>query len=164
MPKKGKKKSKKSEGGPKPEGEEEEKEEVVKIVPSFGWVEIKMVLCDPPVPDMEFSYINEKMRTNQRIRDVVAKIAGFHGRVDQIQLFDRKPVKNEDPTKPPKLDGVTEYSDPSMSLFEIFKTYGEEDKNECPKFTLYYDFKPYNSTEPVLLALMIKGANFKKTI
>lgn len=56
------------------------------------------------------------------------------------------------------------YVDPSMSLFEIFKTYGGEDKNECPKFTLYYDFKPYNSTEPVLLALMIKGANFKKTI
>ncbi len=32
----------------------------------------------------------------------------FLFRVDQIQLFDRKPVKNEDPTKPPKLDGVTE--------------------------------------------------------
>jgi hypothetical protein len=29
---------------------------------------------------MEFSYINEKMRTNQRIRDVTAKIANFHGR------------------------------------------------------------------------------------
>jgi hypothetical protein len=51
-----------------------------------------------------------------------------------------------------------------MTLFEIFKTYGADTREEAPKFTLYYDFKPYNSTEPVLLALMIKGPNFKTTI
>ena len=56
------------------------------------------------------------------------------------------------------------YDEQGMSLFEIFKTYGDEDKNECQKFTLFYDFKPFNSTEPVLLALMIKGVNYKKTI
>jgi hypothetical protein len=70
---------------------------------------------------MEFAYIVEKMRTSQRIRDVVDKIAAFHGRylfsinlhelinrVEKIQVFDKKPPKNEDPTKPPKLDGITE--------------------------------------------------------
>ena len=38
------------------------------------------MLCDPPVPDMEFAYIVETMRTSQRIRDVIGKIAEFHGR------------------------------------------------------------------------------------
>ena len=28
-------------------------------------------------------------------------------RVDSIQLFDKKPAKNDDPMKTPKLDGVT---------------------------------------------------------
>ncbi len=51
-----------------------------------------------------------------------------------------------------------------MTLYEIFKTYGSDDKDEAPMYSLYYDFKPFNSTEPVLLALMIKGPHFKKTI
>ncbi len=51
-----------------------------------------------------------------------------------------------------------------MTLFEIFKTHGTDDREEAPTFTLYYDFKPFNSTEPVLLSLMIKGPGFKKTI
>jgi len=57
-----------------------------------------------------------------------------------------------------------EFSDQSITLFEIFKTYGADNREEAPKYTLFYDFKPYNSTEPVLLALMIKGPNFKTTI
>lgn len=62
---------------------------------------------------------------------------------------------------------IVEFADHSTTLFEIFKTYGVEDREDessIPNFTLYYDFKPFNSTEPVLLALMIKGPNFKKTI
>ena len=49
-------------------------------MPQYGWIEVKLVLCDPPVPDMEFAYIVETMRTSQRIRDVIGKIAEFHGR------------------------------------------------------------------------------------
>ena len=83
--------------------------------------------------------------------------------MEKVQIFHTKPPKGynqmEDPS--PK---IVEYSDQSLTLFEIFKTYGHEDKEEAPNFTLYYDFKPFNSTEPVLLALMIKGAHFKKTI
>ena len=59
---------------------------------------------------------------------------------------------------------LNRYTDPSTTLFEIFKTYGTKSTEGMQEFTLYYDFKPYNSTEPVLLALMIKGPNFKKTI
>ena len=56
------------------------------------------------------------------------------------------------------------FTDQSQTLFEIFKTYGADDKEEAPTMTLYYDFKPFNGTEPVLLSLMIKGPGFKKTI
>ena len=123
---------------------------------------------------MDFDFVQDKMRTNQRIRDVISKIAGFHGRyplsiiltlyrVDKVQIFQTKPPRGysqmEDPN--PK---ILEFTDQSLTLFEIFKTYGSEDKDEAPNFVLYYDFKPFNSTEPVLLALMIKGPHFKKTI
>ena len=109
-------------------------------------------------------------------------------RVDKVQIFDKKPPK-EDPNATIKNSGTsqgassggdsfsqtatastlsppkfTEFSDQSTTLFEIFKTYGADNREEAPKTTLFYDFKPYNSTEPVLLALMIKGPDFKKTI
>jgi hypothetical protein len=39
-------------------------------------------------------------------------------------------------------------------MFEIFKGYGEKRKVDAVEHILYYDFDPYNSTEPILLALM----------
>ena len=52
-----------------------------------------------------------------------------------------------------------EYEDTQMKIFDIFKIYGRETKaeveedKECQK-ELYYDFKPFNSKDPVLLSLM----------
>lgn len=43
-----------------------------------------------------------------------------------------------------------------MALYEIFKTYGTKSRRDAPEFTLFYNFHPYNSTEPILLALMLK--------
>lgn len=55
-----------------------------------------------------------------------------------------------------------------MTLFQIFKTYGYKTRDEArgkdKEATLYYDFHPYNSTEPILLALMIKDPDSQKTI
>jgi hypothetical protein len=48
------------------------------------------------------------------------------------------------------------YNDIKVSLFEIFKTYGEKTRKIAKEHILYYDFHPFNSTEPILLALMIK--------
>ena len=56
------------------------------------------------------------------------------------------------------------YDNQSLTLFDIFKVHGADEREEAPVHTLYYDFKPFNSTEPVLLALMIKGPHFKNTI
>jgi hypothetical protein len=46
-----------------------------------------------------------------------------------------------------------------ISLYDIFKTYGGETRSEAPECTLYYDFDPYNSKEPILLALMVKDGD-----
>ena len=51
------------------------------------------------------------------------------------------------------------YDTESMTLFDIFGEYGTVDKKEVdenPEFckTLFYDFTPYNSKDPVLLSLM----------
>ena len=52
-----------------------------------------------------------------------------------------------------------EYTDPSMTIYEIFQNYGLETRDmvdadpECQK-ELYYDFTPFNSKDPVLLSLM----------
>ena len=56
------------------------------------------------------------------------------------------------------------YGDIKTTLFEIFKTYGEKSKKEAKEYLLYYDFHPFNSTEPILLALMIKDHESQKTI
>ena len=63
------------------------------------------------------------------------------------------------------------YDNPSMTLFDIFGKYGCEKKSELDDeefadlhFTLWYDFKPYNSKDPVLLALMYKDPSTNRTI
>ena len=52
-----------------------------------------------------------------------------------------------------------EYTDPSMTIYEIFQNYGLETRDmvdadpECQK-ELYYDFTPFNPKDPVLRASM----------
>ena len=41
---------------------------------------LQLVLTDPPIPDMEFDFIQDKIRVSNRIRDVINRIAEFHGR------------------------------------------------------------------------------------
>ena len=38
---------------------------------------------------------------------------------------------------------------------EIFQTYGAKKRADAEEYTLYYNFHPYNSTEPILLALIL---------
>ncbi len=63
---------------------------------------------------------------------------------------------------------IFRFNDIKMTLFQIFKTYGyktrDESRGKDKEVTLFYDFHPYNSTEPILLALMIKDPDSQKTI
>ena len=64
-------------------------------------------------------------------------------------------VASDEPTEPEYVS----YDEAAMTIFEIFNEYGKEtkaeveDSEECKK-TLYYDFTPFNSKDPVLLSLM----------
>ena len=85
---------------------------------------------------------------------------------------DGQEVEEEEETKAPAKDEEPKYKtydDLSMTLFDIFGAYGCSLKSQLPEhpelhFHLWYDFKPYNSKDPVLLALMHKDLERNKTI
>ena len=146
------------------------------------------------------------MLTCARVRSVYQKIIDYHGRVENIKLFDQHPPKedeeetkesskkkgrkgvkkveksesdDEEEEKEAKKEGEKEeveeepkfktYSDPSMTLFDIFEEWGCENKKDLPERedlhkVLWYDFKPFNSKDPVLLALMYKDPETGRTI
>ena len=74
---------------------------------------------------------------------VISTIVDRHGRINDIELFD----------KDPGLEDHKKLDDHSITLSDVLDTYGEKVKKEAKRYTLFYDFKPYNSEEPILLAL-----------
>jgi hypothetical protein len=81
--KKGKKKGKKE----KKEGDdEEEKHETPEcfqvVLPEFGWIRVKFVLCDAPCEKFNFFY--ENMRSSDRVMEMKKRITDYHGRVENI--------------------------------------------------------------------------------
>ncbi len=50
-------------------------------------------------------------------------------------------------------DIVVEYNNPIQTLQDIFDSYGSKVKKEAATHQLFYDFDPYNSKEPILLAI-----------
>ena len=117
---------------------------------------------------------------------VKQKIIDHHGRVDNIQLYDKDPTvfkkeeeaaerarekEKEGEAEEAEAEAVQEeklpqyktFDNSSTTLYEIFGQYGVEMKKELEddteeaknaRGTLYYDFTPYNSKDPVLLSLM----------
>lgn len=63
-----------------------------------------------------------------------------------------------------KIHALFRYRDNKTQMMEIFKTYGEPSKKQAKDHVLYYDFMPFNSTEPILLALMVKDPTLNRTI
>ena len=123
------------------------------------------------------------MLTSHRVMMIKQKIIDYHGRVENIRLYDKEPPEapkeqkkdsstkddeekdDEEENKEPPPPLYKTYDDPSMTIYDIFKEYGFENKKEIDKpLTLWYDFTPYNSKDPVLLCLMIKDPDTGKTI
>ena len=76
--------------------------------------------------------------------------------------------KDEEVKKEPDEDEekYKTYDQDSMTLYQIFGEYGTTEKKEVdenPDFqkTMYYDFTPYNSKDPVLLSLMTHTSHKK---
>jgi len=90
----GKKKKKgKKKKAEKKDGEDGDKDEVndeFKInLPSYGWIRLQLKLCDPPTP--MYNTFRTVMRSNQSMMDVKKRIIDFHGRIENISLYNTDP-------------------------------------------------------------------------
>lgn len=88
---------KKKKGGKKKkekkEGEEGDKDEVnpefIVNLPSYGWIRLWLKLCDPPT--QQYNTFRTIMRSNQSLTDVKKRIVDFHGRIENINLYNTDP-------------------------------------------------------------------------
>ena len=89
--KKGKKKAKKTKE--KKDDDDENKDEVnedyIVNLPSYGWIRLWLKLCDPPTP--LYNNFRTIMRSNQSLLDVKSRIIDFHGRIENINLYNTDP-------------------------------------------------------------------------
>ena len=83
----GKKKEKKS----KEDGEEPEPENPLftVVLPEYGWIRIELVLCDAPT--QKYNSFRVVMRTDDRILELKKRIIDFHGRVENVHIYNRDP-------------------------------------------------------------------------
>jgi hypothetical protein len=91
MPKKkkkgGKKKKEKKEGD---DDEEEKENPFFKVVlPEYGWIRLELRLCD--APSNKFNTFRVIMRSSDRIMEVKKKIIDFHGRVENVHIYNKDP-------------------------------------------------------------------------
>ena len=129
------------------------------IINHHGRIEnVKLFNVDPT------NFIKEaKLREEERIKaekEAAKKRQEAIDNGEEIEEAKAQPaaqaVEEEKKDEAPE---YVQYENPSMTLFDIFQEYGKETKNEvdedptCQK-SLYYDFTPYNSKDPVLLSLM----------
>jgi hypothetical protein len=94
--KKGKKKKEKKEGD-----EEENKEELNPAfniaLPEYGWIRIELRLCDPPTTNHNKFLV--VMRTSDRILELKKRIIEYHGRIDNISIYNKDPIPPRDKSR-----------------------------------------------------------------
>lgn len=87
--KKGKKKKKKEKKEDDDENKDEVNEDFIIKLPSYGWIRLWLKLCDPPTP--LYNNFRTIMRSNQSLLDVKSRIIDFHGRIENINLYNTDP-------------------------------------------------------------------------
>ena len=94
--KKGKKKKEKKEGDEEEEKKEEDPAFTVNL-PEYGWIRVELKLCDAPNPN--FNKFRVIMRADERVLELKKHIIDFHGRVENVHLFNKDPYPPRDPEK-----------------------------------------------------------------
>ena len=92
-----KKKSKKKKEKKEPGDEEDKPEEnpLFKVeLPEYNWIRIELRLCDPP---SNFNHFYVVMRSNDRILEVKKRIVEYHGKISDIQIYNRDPIPARNP-------------------------------------------------------------------
>lgn len=78
------------------EADEEEETKVDEsskvMLPQYGYIYIKLRLCEAP---SNFNFFEVSMFMNQRVRMLKEKIIEHHGRVEDIVLYNNEPSKDE---------------------------------------------------------------------
>ena len=89
----GKKKKKKSKKAKKEkaEGEEGDEPDPLHIVtlPEYHWIRLELKLCDPPTE--KYNMFRVVMKTNDRIMEVKQKVTDYHGRVENMCIYNKDP-------------------------------------------------------------------------
>ena len=142
-PKSKKKKKEKGAGKAKKAGKTkkdvEDMDYLVQDLPTHEWVVMEFEMVG-----WAFSKFTQLMKSDNQIFQLQELISENHGRVENISLYPDNPKVNE---------GVKKLDNDYDTIQTIFGIWGDKDSDKAPKIKLYYNFDPYNSTEPVLLAL-----------
>ena len=93
--KKAKKKKEKKEGD-EDENKEEENPAFKFDPPHFGWIRIELRLCDPPTQKHNKHLVI--MRSSDRILELKKRIVEYHGRIDNISVYNKDPIPPRDKT------------------------------------------------------------------
>jgi hypothetical protein len=97
--KKGKKKAKANKEGEDDEPKEENPYLQVNLV-NYGWIRVTFILCDAIVP--KYNKFIAVMRSDERVLELKKRIIDFHGRVEDIALYDCDPIEKDKKTGFPK--------------------------------------------------------------
>ena len=94
--KKSKKKKEKKEGDEEEEKKEEDPAFTVNL-PEYGWIRVELRLCDAPNPN--FNKFRVIMRSDERVLELKKHIIDYHGRVENVHLYNKDPYPVRDPKK-----------------------------------------------------------------
>jgi hypothetical protein len=97
--KKGGKKKKKAAAGDDDEPKEENPDLKIELI-NYGWIRVTFILCDAIVP--KYNKFIAVMRSDERVLEMKKRIIDFHGRVEDIALYDQDPIEKDKKTGFPK--------------------------------------------------------------
>lgn len=102
-----------------------------------GWIllELKHLLWNHA--NIEFL-----LKTDVTVDRLIRQIQSTLGRVERVQLY---------MTDPPQAH--SEILNYEQSLGNLLQTFGSIEKDQPDKYTIHYDFLPFNPKDPVLLAI-----------
>ena len=92
-----KKKSKKEKKDGDDSDEKVEDKDIVNMV-YYGWIRVKFTLCN--AISEKYNSFTCIMRADERVLEMKKRIVDFHGRVEQISLYDQDPLTKRKYDKP----------------------------------------------------------------
>ena len=128
-----------------------------KIIETHGRIEDVKLFDKDPTSFIKEAKEREAARL-QAIKDAEKAKQEAEENGEEVEESKEAAAAQIPPEEENKEPEYLEFSDPSMTIYDIFKEYGKPTKaeadeaEECKK-ELYYDFTPFNAKDPILLSL-----------